>query len=93
MAAGVHFPRCLRGVIDLVFLKDRQRIHISAVHDCWAVVIAFEHGYDPRFSHPGLDFQPQTVQFLGDDTRSAHFLKRQFGVSMKIPATRHKLVT
>jgi hypothetical protein len=92
VAAGVHDAWCLRPVLDVVLLENRQGIHVGSQKD----------GFPPAWLPPADDpghaglrdasahiFDAKRAQPVGHDPSRAHLLKRQLRMLVKIAPVCH----
>ena len=89
VAAGVHHPRVLRAVLDLVCFLDRQRVHVGPQQHGPARTRAAgapDQGRDAGRGDPGPDvLGTEGAQPLGDEARRLFLVKGEFRVLVQVP--------
>ncbi len=85
MATGVHDIWIFRGVGNIVFLLDRQGVHIRPQHKCRSGMLTLQDCDNTRFGHP-LCGQPKRLEIGFHYGGRTMLLKTKFGVLMKIPS-------
>jgi hypothetical protein len=89
VAAGVHHPRVLRAVRDLVCFLDRQRVDVGPqqhgpARSCAAG--APDQGGDASRGDPGPNILgTESTQPLGDEARRLFFVEGEFRVLVQVP--------
>ena len=91
MAAGVHLAGCLRGVSEVGFFLDRQRIHIGAEPDHLEIadgrLFALDDADHAGPAKAGRDLvAAELLQAIRHECRGAMHIVEQLGMLMDIPA-------
>ena len=91
VAAGVHHPRILGTVRELVFLGHRQSVHIGPEHQHRTGTRSFQQGDYPG---PGnaAGGHPQVLKVGFDHLCGAMLFESQLGMLVEIPAQRDQFV-
>ena len=76
----------LRGVGDVEFLGDRQRVHVGPKRDHPSGLAAAQDADDAGLRHAGANLQAQLAQVVGDDAGRARLLVAEFRVLVEVAA-------
>ncbi len=83
VATGVHHTGLRRLVGDVDDLLDRQRIHIAAQPDRWAVA-RLQDTHDARLADVAMDRDAEFGELLRDEIAGAMLVETKLGVGMNI---------
>jgi hypothetical protein len=91
VAAGVHHPVGLAGVVEPGLLVHRERVHVGAQEHRRALAVP-EHADDAGLPHPRRDLEAGRLQARGGDTGRPLLLHRQLGVPVHVLVERLQVV-
>ena len=92
VAAGVHASGVFRTMRKIVFLLQRQSVHVGTQAN-GTPAAAFPQGTDHAGSRQAaMHFQSIGRELAGDDVGGASFMEGQFGMGMDIPANGDQFV-
>jgi hypothetical protein len=89
VSAGMHHARRCGLVGDVVFLFDRQRVHIGAQHDRVTRSLAAHDADNAGFADPGMHFTAEIAQAVGDHRCRAMLVKPELRVHMQVTPRRN----
>jgi hypothetical protein len=85
VAAGVHAARVSRAVLEGVAFLDRKAIHVGAKRDAFRAVLPARNDADhPGLGEPGMRFDAQLAQIVGDDPGCSLLLEGQFRMRVNV---------
>jgi len=90
VAAGVHPPRMLRMVRELIEFGERQGIHVGAQADHFLRGAGAQHADHAGPGDATLHFQPVALQFARHEVGGAVFVEGQFRVGVDVAALRRQ---
>jgi hypothetical protein len=92
MAASVHNALGTAFIFGLNLLYNRQRVNVGSVHYSFTWSRPAQHCHNPGFGYPGLNFQTQFLQPLGNNTGRTVLGKSQFRVAVNIAPDGYQVV-